>query len=558
MGGSPERGLAVSRNLRAALAAQAQRSRERFLAALGGSAHATQDELLRQCLAPNAETVFGREHDFAALASFDDFRAAVPIRSYTELSPWIERSAAGEETVLTAEAPIRFWKTTGTTAAAKKIPVTPASSARTMESFLALQGTQLAYYPELNERNDTTLVTHISPKAIKEHLGPARLPYCTTTEVPVEVRAGREEFVAPWLPGLQQMAEDDAERLYYLLCYASLHDLYAVACLHPSRFLTVASTLERVADRLIEEIRAGTILGQPVRSPRPQRAAELTALRLRHGQLRPRDVWPNLRMLTGWSGSYLSRYRPTMEAAFCSGFLAMPSISSEVFLTMTIDDDPIGQPLNLRGGVFEFVPSDTAVSPVTQSLGPFELVPGQVYEVIITTLAGLYRYATADLFRVTGFFQEVPRLEYVGRRSVSDLTGEKLAEEQVSQAVEEVLREAGLGGALFTLCGLQPEPPSAPGYVLVVEAQGLKEEEIAALVDRRFRTLNSRYELKRSFGDLAPLQLRQVEVGTFARLRERRIAAGAPAGQLKDTILHAQGARVLAELLELSREGSRV
>lgn len=544
----------MSRDLRQGLAAQARRSRQRFLSATE-DASATQSELLRQCLAPNADTAFGREHGFADLASFDDFRAAVPIRSYAEISAWVERAASGERAVLTAETPIRFWKTTGTTTVPKKIPVTPSSAARTMESFLALQGTQLTFYPELNERRDTTLVTHISPKAIREHLGPDRIPYCTTTELPVEVRPGREEVVAPWLVGLQQVVEDDAERLYYLLCYAALHDLYAIACLHPSRFQTVAVALERVAERLLEELRTGTILGVPCRAPRPDRAAELAAILRQQGRLRPRDVWPNLRMLTGWSGSYISRYRPTMEEAFCQGFLAMPSISSEVFLTMTVDEDPISQPLNLRGGVFEFVASEDSVTPGARTLQPSELAAGGVYEAVVTTLGGLYRYATADLFRVAGFLNEVPRLEYVGRRSVSDLTGEKLAEEQVSEGVAAVLREAGQADdTLFTLCGLQPAPPQQPGYVLVVEGDRLDKRAIAAQLDGRFRALNSRYELKRSFGDLAPLELQVVVPGTFARYRERRIATGIPAGQLKDKILHPQGAGVLSELLELSAE----
>ena len=552
----------MSRDLRAALAAQAKRSRERFLTATAPPlAQAAQDEVLRQCLRPNAETAFGAEHAFASLAGFDDYRAAVPIRAYTQLAPWIERSAAGERAVLTAEQPIRFWKTTGTTTEPKKIPVTPASSHRTMESFLALQGTQLAYYPDLNERNDTTLVTHLSPKSIKQFLGPARIPFCTTTELPVEVRAGREEFLSPWLPGLQKMVEDDAERLYYLICYAALHDLYALACLHPSRFQTVVSTLNKSAPRLLKEMAAGTILGQPVREPRPDRAAELDLVWKRTGRLRPRDLWPNLKMLTSWSGSYLSRYRATMEEEFCSGFLPMPSISSEVFMTMTVDDDPVSQPLNHRGGVFEFASCDEPVEAGSPTLQFFELTPGTTYEVIITTLSGLYRYATADLFKVVGYYREVPRLEYMGRRAVSDLTGEKLAEEQVTQSVQATLKEYDLESCDFTLCGIQTEGPERqPGYVLVLEppeGRKLSVDELAGKLDARFRAVNSRYELKRNFGDLAAVAVRPVVAGTFALYRQRRIADGTPAGQLKDRILHPQGATPLAELLQLSAEGAK-
>lgn len=484
-----------------------------------------QQEVLRQCLEPNEATAFGREHEFARLANLADYQAAVPIRSYPELAPWIERSAAGEPAILTAEDPIRFWKTTGTTAVPKKIPVTPASVGRTMESFLTLSGTQLHYYPELNERSDTSLVTHLSPKTIKEFLGPRRVPYCTTTELPIEVR--RRDFSPPWLPGLQDVVEDDAERLYYLLAYAAAHDLLSLACLHPSRFVTVSATLQAQAARLLDELAHGTVLGRPVRDPQPERARLLR----RQPVLRARDLWPNLRFLTSWSGSYLSRYRARMESEYCSGFLPTPSISSEAFLTMTVDEDPISQPLNLRGGVFEFVPLEGGPA------RPFyEVEPGQTYEVILTTLSGLYRYASRDLFRVTGFCAEVPRLEYVGRRSVTDLTGEKLAEEQVVEALRDLPGN-------WTVCGRFTQPP---GYVLLVEGPAPPAEAL----DERLKALNSRYELKRNFGDLAPLAVHSLAPGTFERYRQARVG---PAGQLKDLPLQPAGSTTYEELLACDR-----
>lgn len=545
-----------AKDLRAVLNSQAMRSRERYLAGMAPErAAVVQQDMLRRCLSPNADTAFGHQHRFAQLSTLTDYRQAVPIRTYTELAPWIERSAAGEANVLTHESPLRFWKTTGTTSEPKKVPVTPAAAACTTESFLALQGTQLHYHPELGERNDTTLLTHISPKPVKQFL--AGVPFVTTTELPMEIRPGREDLVAPWMLSFQQVVEDDAERLYYLLCHASLHDLRAIACLHPSRFQTITATLARQAPRLLEELREGTVLGEPVRPRRPDRAAELEALAGAQGQLLPRHLWPNLKVLTSWSGSYLARYRPAMRAAFCEGFLATPSISSEVFLTMTVDEDPVSQPLNLRGGVFEFAVAERPVSAGTPTLFFDELSIGETYEVIITTLGGLYRYATADLFQVAGVYLGVPRLEYKGRRSVADLTGEKLAEEQVLEAVQGMLRELTVQGVNFTVCGLQSEQP---GYVLVLEQaedEELTSSPLAKNVDARLRALNSRYELKRSFGDLAEILVHLVSPGTFARYRELRIRRGSPAGQLKDTILHADGAATLADLTRLSDPSCR-
>jgi GH3 auxin-responsive promoter len=549
----------MRRNLRQSLANQASRSRDRFLASLQGEqARATQEAFLAQSVSANRETSFGRKHGFDSVRSMDDYRAAVPIRHYPELAPWINRSAAGEGTVLTVEEPVRFWKTTGTTSEPKKIPVTSSSASRTMESFLALQGTQLSYYPEVNERNDTTLVTHVSPKKVKEFLGPRKIPYCSTTEIPVIVRPGREAFQAPWMAGLQSVVEDDAVRLYYLLCYASAHDLKCVACLHPSRFQTVVSTLAESAPRIIEELQNGTVLGASCRDPLPEKAKRLSTILRNTGTLRPKDLWPNLSFITSWSGSYIERYRALMEENFCSSFLAMPSISSEAFTTMTVDDHPIHQPINLRGALFEFIPSEVKVEPDTPTLPFFELVEGATYELVLTTLGGLYRYATCDIFKVGGFLDEVPRLEYIGRRSVSDLTGEKLAEEHVVDAVGAAMAGCGIQEPTYTVCGVQASNPhERPKYVLVVEFQGADEvcAQLARDLDQRFKTINSRYELKRNFGDLHPLEVQPVAPGTFSQHRRQRIESGTPAGQLKDKILHPAGRAVLTELLSLNSAG---
>ena len=541
--------------LRQSLARQAARSRKKFLDALEGGRN-TQDAFLVEVLQKNRETSFGVEHGFQKLGNVDDFRSALPIRHYPDLAPWIERSASGESAVLTQEEPIRFWKTTGTTSEPKKIPVTPSSSAKTMESFLALQGTQLHYYPELNERRDTTLVTHVSPKTVKEFLGPRQVPYCSTTEVPVVIRAGREEFVAPWVPGLQQVVEDDAVRLYYLLCYAAAHDLKCVACLHPSRFQTVVSTLLTSGERLVQELRDGTVLGERCREPLPERADSLQEILRSNGRLRPRDLWPNLSFVTSWSGSYISRYRPTIEENFCTSFLPMPSISSEAFTTLTIDEDPIGQPINLPANLFEFLPSEQKVEPGSETRLFHELQSGATYELVLTTLGGLYRYATCDIFRVVGYVGEVPRLEYVGRRSVSDLTGEKLAEEHIADSVPEALKRHDLEDSPFTVCGLQATSAEGrPKYVLVVENHEDSPKGLASDLDQRLKAINSRYELKRNFGDLHPLEVVRVLPGTFAGYRREQAEAGLPAGQLKDRILHSNGEEALASLLRLSGAG---
>jgi hypothetical protein len=308
---------------------------------------------------------------------------------------------------------------------------------------------------------------------------------------------------------------------------------------------------------MVAEIRDGTLLGDKARDPQPERARELEAIANKSGTLRPIDVWPNLRFVSSWSGSYLRRYAAVMEEAFCGGFFPQASASSECCITMPVDADRVGNPLYLLSALFEFVPVESEVTARAETLQYHELEVDRSYEVILTTFGGLYRYAMCDTYRVIELLGEVPRLEYVGRRSVSDLTGEKLAEQQVVDATREILPDHGLAAVNFTLCAVQSEKVGErPRYVLVVECprdwQDERSRVLAKALDDRFRSVNSRYALKRSFFDIDSVEVQPVGDGTFHRYRQLLVRRGAPGGQVKDKILHAAGGPVLTDLLGAS------
>ncbi len=84
---------------------------------------AVQDALLKDCLAQNAGSLFGREHGFDRIGSWEEYRRRVPIRTYDELQPLIEQAAAGRP-ALTAARVRLFEPSSGTASATKLIPYT--------------------------------------------------------------------------------------------------------------------------------------------------------------------------------------------------------------------------------------------------------------------------------------------------------------------------------------------------------------------------------------------------------------------------------------------------
>jgi len=71
-----------------------------------------------------AKTVFGKDHDFASIKSYEDFIKKVPLRDYEAFKPYIEKIKQGTHNVLWKGQPIYFSKTSGTTSGVKYIPIT--------------------------------------------------------------------------------------------------------------------------------------------------------------------------------------------------------------------------------------------------------------------------------------------------------------------------------------------------------------------------------------------------------------------------------------------------
>ena len=80
--------------------------------------------MLERLLGANRDTVFGKQHGFSGIRSAADYARQVPLGDYEAVRPYVDRIAAGEDGVLTAEPTVMFTTTSGTTNLPKLIPVT--------------------------------------------------------------------------------------------------------------------------------------------------------------------------------------------------------------------------------------------------------------------------------------------------------------------------------------------------------------------------------------------------------------------------------------------------
>ena len=103
---------------------------ERFDAATKSVAEG-QERKLREILRRNAATEYGLKHIFGTIDTLAEYSRAVPVVTYEDIAALVKRMAAGESNVLTAEDPVMFSRTSGTTGEPKLIPVTPTCRAKT-------------------------------------------------------------------------------------------------------------------------------------------------------------------------------------------------------------------------------------------------------------------------------------------------------------------------------------------------------------------------------------------------------------------------------------------
>ena len=112
----------------------------------------TQDKVFKKLISKAKNTAFGKDHDFASIKTYEDFKAKVKVSDYEGLRSYVDRVVAGEKDVLWKGKPIYFAKTSGTTSGAKYIPITKDS----MPTHIKAARNALLLY--MAEKNDASFV----------------------------------------------------------------------------------------------------------------------------------------------------------------------------------------------------------------------------------------------------------------------------------------------------------------------------------------------------------------------------------------------------------------
>jgi hypothetical protein len=511
----------------------------------------TQENVLREILRNNGRTQFGVEHGFAEIGSAEEYRQRVRVQEYDTLRASIERQRCTGAPVLTAEAPLFYAQTSGSTGTPKYIPITPTAlrihrAEQALFTYLQYRACPAAFSGKalgimgasIEERLDSG--HHVG--SVSGHL---------YESLPASIRA---RFVVP--PAVSMIDDYDLKYLVIVRLALASPNITYLGSPNPSTFLRLLDILNDRQAVLARSLETGT-LPEIDALDGNIRAAVMPHLRRdasRASQLRAAkppafaDLWPDIKLVTTWMGGScgiaLDKLRHTLPSG--AQVMELGYQSTECRGTIALEVETQGALPPLHHHYFEFVEQDAWDSGQRSFLGLGELAQGKRYYIVVTTAAGLYRYFINDLVEVTGRYRRTPLIRFVQKgRGVTNLTGEKLYEAQVIEAVQGAVRCCNFAAPFFML--VADEERSAYTLFLEHDARGTPGiSEIAAAVDGRLSSLNIEYRSKRASGRLAPLTVAWLRQGAGEAYKAACVQTGQREGQFKPVVLQYRSKLVLS------------
>ena len=500
----------------------------------------TQLRLLQRQLYENRDSAYGKAHGFSNISSYEEFVKRVPWSDYESLEPWIDRIVNGELCVLTRQPVSHLVPTSGSSGPRKLIPFT----AGLQNEFNRAIGPWIVdlyrHHPSLLLGSAYWCITPATGSAgilpassadQSESSGSVPIGFDDDAAYLGGLRKSLVRAVMAVPRQLQQVPDMEVFKYLTLLCLMRRSDLRLISIWHPSFLRLLLDALESNWESLLNDIetgccRHGNGLSDPVlrainlRSM-PQRAAELSAADPR----KPETIWPDVRVISCWGDGNAEHEAAALQKLFPQALIQPKGLlATEAFITVPFAGS---RPIAICSHFFEFMDEQGRVRLA------HELPKGPVYEVIVTTGGGLWRYRLGDLVEVTGFLGETPSLRFLGRKgNVSDRRGEKLSEAFVAQALRTVFLDAAPAFAMLA----PEEDASGSRYALYIE--GELPECFAPRFDTALRQ-NPHYGLCRDLGQLQPLRFVRVRHGHEVYV-SRKLAAGLKLGDIKPCALSSE------------------
>jgi hypothetical protein len=427
---------------------------------------AQQNECLNDIIQSSESSLYLKPFKLSS-RSYLQFSQQVPVITYDDLEPWIEKIKKGDKNVLSRSNPLALVTSTGTTSSVKYLPLT-----KKMLKLSQTTGRRLVSQ-RMNENTDYEIALGVTLNIV----GGSKLEW--HKNIPSGVLSLVNTFYRPFylrskmLPSLEVQKIQDFDK-------------------------RVEATLKELKDKKLK-----IIIGQPTWTLEFIEKVETLSMK------KFKDLFPDIKLFLS-GGINLDPYRKRLKFALGDQVECLDCYVASEGLFAYQENEVSDMLLNLEAGIFyEFKDLET------EELVPLARVQTYIdYELIVSSISGLYRFQTGDIVQVTS---QLPyRIKILGRtQQFINLSTEKMTERQVQKALSEVLQNKALNDCEWTLAPSRERNH----YELALE---LKEDlSLSTLVDQELMKLNPFYAHARKENIIKNLAIVFIEVGTIVRTMDR-------------------------------------
>ncbi|KAG2300884.1 hypothetical protein Bca52824_037356 [Brassica carinata] len=537
-----------------------------ILEELTSNAKQIQDDLLDKILKANANTEY--LHRFLEGSSDKElFKKNVPVVSYEDVKPYIDRVANGEPSDIISGEPITtFNRSSGTSSGNQKIYPANNIYFENMLFGYALSSLLVSKHVDGYKQGKVMIFRFTNRISIT----PCGLPIAPALTSLIKSKYYSSMANNSTSPYEITLCPDAKQSIYcQLLCGLVQRDeVVSVGATFPSVLLQIIHFLENYWKELYSNIRSGqvsdwitdhscrdsvsTILGEPNAELADLIENECSGQKSWQGIIT--RLWPKTKCIETIITGTMSQHIPALD--YYSNKLPLVSkvyASSEACFGINVN--PLSKPQQVsytflpNMSYFEFIEvyDDGGTTGEIADLVNVKL--GCYYEPLVTNFSGLHRCRVGDVLQVTGSYNNTPQFRFVRRNNtVLSVYLEPTTEDDILKALARatvVLESSDLILTGFTCYG---DISIVPGhYVFYLELKAKVNNgtndlrldnkvlvEYCCVMEESLSSLYRKLRIKN--GPIGPLEVRIVQQGTFDSLMEFFVSRGSSITQYKTPI----------------------
>ncbi len=421
-----------------------------------------QQDTFQKLISRAVDTEFGRKYGFKDLNAIKDFQESVPIQTYDELKPYVDRLRKGESNLLWPGDIKWFAKSSGTT-------------------------------------NDKSKFIPVSTESLKDcHFKGARDALAVYFQNNPESRIFSGKGLT--LGGSHKIDNYNTQSYYGDLSAILIENqpFWTEFIRTPSQEVALMEKfeekLEHIAEQTIQE-NVTSIAGVP-----SWNLVMLKYILQYTGKKHILEVWPDLELFIHGGVSF-TPYREQFRKIIPSDkmhYLEAYNASEGFF---AIQDDPLQTDMLLMldyGIFYEFIPLDEYDKPKSESLSISEVEKDRNYALVISTNSGLWRYMIGDTIRFTSLFPH--KMVISGRtKHFINVFGEEVIVDNADKALRIACDKTGAEISDYTAAPVYMSDQHQGAHEWIIEFAAPPDDlkYFATLLDHALMSINSDYEAKR-------------------------------------------------------------